>query len=158
MQEKEGYFPLFVSLTGRRILIAGAGRVAARRAEILLSFGAKLSVTAPECSGEMDELIKRENSDVLCYLKRPFAERDLQEADFVLAATDDIALNRHIAKLCRERGIPVNNASDQADCDFFFPAILQADGLTVGVSSGGRDHKKVAEVCERLRCFFGTAF
>lgn len=157
MQEKGAYFPLFVSLAGKRILIAGAGQVAARRAKVLISFGAKLSVTAPECSEEMAELLKEKGRDVLCYEKRVFTEEDLRDADLVLAATDDTALNHHIAKLCREKKIPVNNASDQRDCDFFFPAIVQAKGLTVGVSSGGRDHGKVAGICEELRAFFGTA-
>lgn len=157
MQEKGAHFPLFVSLEGKRILIAGAGQVAARRAKVLISFGAKLSVTAPECSAGMAELLKEKGRDVLCYERRMFTEEDLRDADFVLAATDDAVLNHHIAGLCRERGIPVNNASDQADCDFFFPAILQAEGLTVGVSSDGKDHRKVAQVCEKLRGFFGTA-
>lgn len=157
MQEKNRVFPLFVSLAGKRVFVAGAGRIAARRTEVLLSFGAKLSVTAPECSEEMAGLLKRERADVLCYRKGMFAERDLEDADLVLAATDDIALNHHIAEICREKRIPVNNASAQADCDFFFPAIVEAEGLTVGVSSGGSDHRKVAGVCEKLRRFFGTA-
>lgn len=157
MQEKGAYFPLFVSLAGKCILIAGAGQVAARRGRVLLSFGAKLSVTAPECSAEMAELLKEKDRDVLCYEKRMFTEEDLRDADLVLAATDDTALNHRIAKLCREKKIPVNNASDQRDCDFFFPAIVQAQGLTVGVSSGGRDHGKVAKTCEKLRAFFGAA-
>ena len=42
------YFPLFVNLSGKKILIVGAGSIALRRAEALSPFGAELMVTAPE--------------------------------------------------------------------------------------------------------------
>lgn len=151
------YFPVFISVEGRRIFIAGAGKIAARRARVLLSFGARIMVTAPECSGEMAKLLARsekEGGESLVYQKRCFEECDLEGADLVLAATDDADLNHEIAQLCKKRKLPVNNASSKEDCDFFFPAVLQEDGLTIGVSSGGSDHKKVAKICAKLRFFF----
>lgn len=154
MKKKYGYFPLFLSLEGKRIFIAGAGKIAARRAGVLLSFGADLFITAPEYFGEMAELLQGESSGSLIFQRKGFEERDLEGMDMVFAATDDPALNHRITKLCRERKIPVNNASCKKDCDFFFPAILQEGGLTIGVSSGGDDHKKVADVCGKLRRFF----
>ena len=150
MQNKP-YFPLFVSLEGKRVLLAGAGNIAARRARVLLSFGARLYIVAPERSKEMEELCEKEASGNIVYRKRCFGEQDLEQMDMAIAATDDDALNHEIAKLCKQKGILANNASSKEDCDFFFPAILQEGGLTIGVSSGGNDHKKVAEVCERLR-------
>lgn len=157
MGETREYFPLFVSLKGKRIFIAGAGKIAARRAENLLSFGAEVFVAAPECSEEMVGLLRDEKGKKLCYRQREFVESDLQGMDIVLAATDNSALNHRITETCRKKNIPVNNASDQSECDFFFPAIVQADGLTIGVVSGGRDHKKVALVCEKIRQFFEAA-
>lgn len=196
MKKKNRYFPLFLSLEGKRILIAGAGKIAARRAGVLLSFGAKVFVTAPECCGAMrallqgapdeeepgkeklkgqkeqepgkrklkeQELQEKELRDggrrdaaagEIVYRKRRFEESDLEGIDMVLAATDDPVLNHRITELCREESIPINNASCKEDCDFFFPAILQEDGLTIGVSSGGDDHKKVAEICAKLRRIF----
>ena len=47
------YFPLFVDLSGKKILIVGAGSIALRRAETLAPFGAELIVTAPEGRPEM---------------------------------------------------------------------------------------------------------
>ena len=177
--ENESYFPLFVSLKGKRVLLVGAGNIAARRARVLLSFGAKLYIVAPECSNEMEELLERETAshrmmslpetpemEELCkkgsdenliYRKRCFEERDLKQMDIVIAATDNVALNHEIVKLCKQKGILSNNASSQEDCDFFFPAILHEDGLTIGVSSNGNDHKKVAAVCKKLRRFFTLA-
>ena len=165
MEKERRYFPVFFSLEGKKILIVGAGQIATRRAKVLLSFGADVRIVAPEYCGELEKIGGSLGAQTggegkrgaLHCEKRTYEERDLQDMDIVLAATDDEALNHRIAVSCRRRKIPVNNASSQTDCDFFFPAVIQAEGLTIGVSSGGGDHKKVAKVCEKLRCFFGAA-
>ena len=41
-------FPLFIDLTDKKVLIVGAGAIAARRATVLVEFGAKVTVVAPE--------------------------------------------------------------------------------------------------------------
>ena len=158
MKEENDYFPLFISLKEKRILIVGAGKIAARRAPILRSFGAKLFLVSPKLSVEMESVCTQGSVENLVYRKRCFEENDLAGMDMVLAATDDVALNHEIAMLCKQKEIPVNNASCKEDCDFFFPAILRQDGLTIGVSSSGSDHKKVARVSEQLRRFFLNAF
>ena len=56
---------------------------------------------------------------------------------FVIAATDDREVNRGIAALCRERGIPVNAVDDKEQCTFLFPALVKRGDLTVGVSTAG---------------------
>ena len=48
MENKAGYFPLFVDLQGKNILIVGAGKIAARRATVLVEFGADVTVVAPD--------------------------------------------------------------------------------------------------------------
>ncbi len=154
MKESKNVFPLFISLEGKKILIAGAGKVAARRADILLSFNACLCIVAPEFSEEMERVLEQEAFTAqVRRQRRCFKKTDLEDMDMVLAATDDEELNHQITELCRQRKIAVNNASCQEDCDFFFPAVIQTEGLTIGVSSGGSDHKKVAATATKIREF-----
>lgn len=63
---------------------------------------------------------------------------DLESADFVIAATDDEALNGQIAEICKEKGIPVNVADDREKCTFYFPALVKDGPLTVGISTDGK--------------------
>ena len=52
------YFPLFVDIRGKDVLVAGGGAVAARRVESLLSFGARVTVVAPEIDGKIETLLR----------------------------------------------------------------------------------------------------
>ena len=112
-------FPLFLELEGRPCLVVGGGPVALRKAKALEDCGARVTVVAPEVCG------------------RGFADADVEGMTLVLAATNDRALNRRVADLCRARGIPVNAVDDPANCTFVFPAVLRKGPMTVAVSSGG---------------------
>ena len=43
-------FPLFIDLKDKKVLIVGAGAIAARRATVLTEFGTKVTVVAPEAA------------------------------------------------------------------------------------------------------------
>lgn len=54
------YFPVFIDLEGKKCLVVGGGRVAARKAAQLLDYGANLLVVAKEISPAMRELAAAE--------------------------------------------------------------------------------------------------
>lgn len=64
----------------------------------------------------------------------------------VLAATDDHELNHAVVKACKKRGILVNTCDDKSQCDYYFPAVTEVDGVTIGLNSGGKDPQKVSRV------------
>ena len=103
------WFPFFIQLEGARGLLVGGGRVACRKAEKLLPFGARLTVVAPEICAELAGMAG------LTLCRRPFADSDLDPApDFVIAAAGDRALNRRVAALCKARRIRL--AGTEIDC------------------------------------------
>ena len=112
-------FPLFMELSGRRCLVVGGGKVANRKAAALRNCGAVVTQVAPEVCG------------------RGFEDGDIEGMTLVVTATDDPALNRHVADLCRRRGIPVNVVDDPANCTFVFPAVFRKGPITAAISSGG---------------------
>lgn len=162
------YLPLFCDMTGKEVLVFGAGKIAARRVEVLLSFGAAVTLAAPEFAPEMEELVRRffvpegERTDRAEHVSKAGKIREIkrcayrpgsipEEMDYVLAVTDDPAVNEAIYRECRHREIPVNVASDQTKCDFYFPAVIESEDVIIGVTSGGRNHKKVREIAQRIR-------
>ena len=120
------YFPFFVELSGRSGLIVGGGAVALRKAGKLLPYGPKLTVVAPEILPQLAAL------PGVQLLARPFQPQDLDGQSFVIAAADDPAVNRLVASLARERGIPVNAADSKEVSTFLFPALVRRGELSVG--------------------------
>lgn len=124
------YFPMFVDLENRIVLIVGGGTVAARKAEKLLPFGSRIRVVAPQICGELEAM------DVEC-IRRGFEAEDVCGAFAVITATDDAALNARVSGLCKAKGIPVNSVDDAENCTFLFPSLVKRGKLTVGISTSG---------------------
>ena len=69
---------------------------------------------------------------------------------FVLAAAAP-EVNEKIVCDCRKKKIPVNNASNRDQCDFYFPGIYMQEGLVVGITASGLDHKKARRIREEIQ-------
>ena len=156
MEEK--FFPVFISMKNRQIWLIGAGNIALRRAAGLLDFGAVLTVIAPEISAGFYELQRTCGEERLILEKKKFVPGSIPAEGllFVLSATDDRETDRAVYAECKEKGISVNIASDQTMCDFQFPALIQQENLVIGVNSGGRDHRKVRRISEKIRKWIGS--
>ncbi len=126
------YFPLFMELKDRDCLVVGGGRVAWRKVKVLMDFGARVSVVAPEIIPEIGELVPVQ------LLEREFLDTDVQGRTLVVAATDNEVLNRRISGLCQEHGIPVNAVDQTQDCSFIFPAYVKQGEVVAAFSSGGQ--------------------
>lgn len=130
-------FPLFVDISGRRVMVAGAGKIGARRAAALAQFGASVLVVAPEGCPDMKRM---EQEGLVHWERRHFEEMDLTGAWMAVAATDNSEVNDRIARLSREKGILVSHAGDRDQCDFYFPGIARQGNVVLGVTAGGSDH------------------
>ncbi len=141
-------FPVFINMNGVVAVIAGGGPVAARRAGVLLRFGAAVKVVSPTLSPDMEVLL---GSAGLRWIRREVEADDLDGATLAVAATDDREANRNFGLEAKERGILVSVADRREECSFYFPAVVQAGSLTVGLASNNGDHALVKRVAARLR-------
>jgi len=128
-------FPIFIELEEYPCLVVGAGRIAARKIQTLVSYGAKITVTAPRVC---DEVMRLAESGRIFLHRRAFEPGDLDGKGLVFVATDDEAVSHEVASLCRERHILVNVADVKPECDFYFPALVRRGDVVVGISSGGK--------------------
>ena len=94
------YFPLFIDLSEKKLVVFGAGRIARRRITVLSQFTPALTVIAPDCLPEVEELAAEGK---IRYLKKVYEEEDLEGADIVFAATNDHAVNDRISGGCQKR-------------------------------------------------------
>lgn len=124
------YFPMFVDLEGKNVLIVGGGRVAARKVEKLLPFGCRITVVSSRIREEIHAM-------GVSVSGRDFEDIDMEDRDMVIAATDDPQLNTRVCNLAKKMGIPVNSVDDKKNCTFLFPSLVKRGKLTVGVCSSG---------------------
>lgn len=142
------YFPLFVDLSRKTVVVVGGGAIAKRRICTLMAFTPNITVIAPAIHPELEPLVAQGR---IQYQARTYRPADLERAGLVLAATGDAQCNQEIVRHCRARGIPVNTASDHTQCDFFFPGVVRQENVVVGVTASGKDHHQAREVTEQIR-------
>jgi siroheme synthase-like protein len=127
-------YPLFLNLSGRDVLLIGAGEVALQKIRTLLPCGAKLHVVAPEATLEIQQLA---SGGELRWSARAYQPSDLEGAAVVFAATDDRAIQKRVAAEARERRILVNIVDVPALCDFYAAATVQRGDIQIAISTGG---------------------
>jgi precorrin-2 dehydrogenase/sirohydrochlorin ferrochelatase len=123
-------YPVNLVVAGRRCLVVGGGRVAARKAAGLLACGAVVHVVAPEVGDEVHAL------DVTVE-ERPYERGEVGGYRYVVAATDDPSVNRAVFEDGEAAGVWVNSADDPANCSATLPAVVRRGPITVAVATGG---------------------
>ena len=137
------FFPMFVDLSDKKIVVVGGGNIATRRLMTLLQFTRNITAVAPKTTMELHELGK---AGFVNLINRPVKRSDFAMAFMVIAATNDWKLNDEIYRVCKEQGIYVNVADDKSKCDFYFPGIYMQDEVVVGITASGLNHKKARRV------------
>ena len=142
------YFPMFVDLSDKNVVVIGGGSVASRRIRTLLAFTRNITVIAPQVAPEVQEMAKLGQIELV---QRPVKRSDFTMAYMVLAATNDHKLNDDIYRVCKEEGIYVNVSSDRDKCDFYFPGVYMKENVVVGVTASGTDHFLARRVREEIQ-------
>ena len=141
------FFPLFVDLSEKRILVVGGGKIGTRRINTLLSFSDCITVVDPSPSESVKKLFE---TGRIRLLRESFREETISDADIVLSCTDNQEINQKIYQACKRLGIPVNIASDKSMCDFYFPGIAKNGNIVIGITASGMDHHQAKMVRQRI--------
>ncbi|MGJ8670469.1 MAG: siroheme synthase CysG [Oceanococcus sp.] len=128
------FFPLFVRLSGREVLIVGGGAVAARKARLLLKSNARIRLLSPDLAEETQALLAEAQ---VSWMQSGFQVEHFGEPALVIAASDDAALNRQVASLAQSRNVPVNVVDDAHSSSVIMGAIVDRSPVVVALSSGG---------------------
>jgi len=147
--------PLNIDMQGKTALVVGGGKVALRKAHVLLTAGASLRVVAPEICRELVELAAR---GAVAVRRGYYVAADLDAAFLAVAATDDAAVNRAVAADALVRGILVMVADNPPVGNCTFPAVLRRGDLEITVSTGGRCPTLAAEIRDMIAGAIGDEY
>ncbi len=128
------YFPAFIKLDNKKVLLVGGGNIALEKLEKLLDFTKDISLISLDYSEQILELIKKEN---LLFEQRAYRVGDIKESAIVIVAVDDLGLQKEIFDESKEYKCLCNSVDSVEYCDFIFPSYVKKEELTVAVSTSG---------------------
>lgn len=132
-------FPLHIDIVGNNCTVFGGGEAAARRAEVLLRFGAKVTVISPDLCPTLEQM-SAENT--VRHIPRKYFRGDCTNSQLCIAATNDNDMNIRIATECKAKSIPVNVTSPADYGTFHFPRVIIQDDLVVTIAGNASTEKK----------------
>lgn len=152
MEKQKRFFPLFINMEHKKVLVFGGGTIAARRVEAFWRFGADVHVVAPQIAEEILALTQKRNEEygTVTVEQRPYRRSEIADVDYVVAATNDEQTNLIIGRECRHKDILVNVASDKSMCDFYFPGLVETRDFVIGITANGTDHGAVKKLREKI--------
>lgn len=137
------FFPLFVNIENKEVLIIGGGKIGGRKAQTLREYGGNITVYSEKVIEEIilaDENIKVVNKNV-SHDKAEIKEL-VKKYFLVVAATDDTELNDRISHVCMSENILVNNASSKTEMNAMFTAVVKNDEFQIGIGSYGKSCRR----------------
>ena len=123
-------FPAFLKLAGRKVVVVGAGPVAASKIESLVAAGARITVVAPDVVAD----IERAPVEIQ---RRSFDAADLDGAWFVVAAAPP-DVNAAVRDAASARQLFVNAVDDPPNATAYLGGIVRKHGVTLAISTDGR--------------------
>ncbi|GLT17983.1 ferrochelatase [Vibrio zhanjiangensis] len=142
------YFPLFMNLRNRPILVVGGGEVACRKVDSLIRAGANVSIVSPKIDTYLQNLVERNE----CQWIQNFYSKELLDRKYlqVWATTDNPDLNHRVHADAKALGILVNVVDDQPYCDFITPSMINRGRIQIAISSGGASPVLIRNIREQL--------
>jgi len=141
--------PAFWRLSGRTVLLIGAGEAAARKLRLLRRAGAmvRLHPTGEALHAEIQRAL---GEGGVQRIDRPVCAADADGAALAIVALEDEIDARAAVAVLRAARTPVNAVDRPELCDFLFPAIVDRSPIIIGISSAGASPVLARRVRARL--------
>jgi precorrin-2 dehydrogenase/sirohydrochlorin ferrochelatase len=150
--EPKVYYPIFLNLKNKVVVIIGGGKVAERKALTLLKTGADLTVISPVLTKKLErEKVKGR----IKHIRRQYRKGDLKSAFLVIAATDFPVTNEQVSK---DAPCLVNVVDTPHLCNFIVPSVIKRNPLTIAVSTSSISPALSRSIRKELEKMYGSEF
>ncbi|MCW8997960.1 MAG: bifunctional precorrin-2 dehydrogenase/sirohydrochlorin ferrochelatase, partial [Kangiellaceae bacterium] len=128
------FLPINIDIKGQPCLIIGGGEIALRKGSLLIKAGAKVRFLATEFISQIISLGDEGKAEVT---KQVYQSDCLMGQRLIVAATDDLQVNRKISQDANAMGLLVNVVDQKILCNFIMPSIVNRGSLSISISSSG---------------------
>ncbi|MEO0342334.1 MAG: siroheme synthase CysG [Pseudomonadota bacterium] len=127
-------FPMFLTMTGRRVVIAGGGEQAAQKARLILKTEAEIVLLADELDAELIGLVEQGKAT---HIAGPLTKAHFKDAALVFVATGCAGADAALHDVAKAAGGVVNVVDRPELCDAITPSIVDRDPVVVAIGTEG---------------------
>ena len=146
-------FPVFLKLEDLKLLIIGGGNVGLEKLQAVIqnspaTFIHLVSVTIHE---KIYEIAKKHSN--ITIEQRPYSISDLDNADLIIAAVNNLKTSEQIREDAHQKGKLVNVADKPELCDFYLSSVVRKGNLKIAISTNGKSPtiaKRLKEVITNM--------
>jgi siroheme synthase-like protein len=149
------YYPIYLDLKDRAVLVVGGGAIAEGKAQQLVEAGARVRLVSPTLTPLLSGLVA---GGVIEHVPDRFKKDDLKDVFLVISATDDQAVNEEVARLAGELGLLCNVVDQPSLCNFITPALVKRGELQISVSTGGGSPSLTQRVKREVAALIGEEY
>jgi len=158
-------YPAGLVVDGRRCLVVGGGRVAARKVAGLVACNADVHVIAPDVDPAITAMTATTTTATtaagsVTVHRRAYEPGDVAEGGYwlVITATGDTATNQQVYDDATAAGVWCNSADDPERCTFTLPAVHRQGSITLTVATGGHSPALAGWLRDRLAAEVGPEY
>jgi precorrin-2 dehydrogenase len=131
----KSWYPAFLDVEGRRVLVVGGGPVATDKTATLASHGARVRLVSPDVTEALAAMVADGAVDE--HRPRAYEPEDLDGCFLAISATGVDEVDRRVWNDAESRGIPLNVPGAPPLCSFLVPSTVRRGALSIAVSTGG---------------------
>lgn len=149
------YYPIFLNLKRKRVLLFGGGQVALRKAKSLIQSEARLSVISKDFS---DAFVRFAKSKKIKLRKGSQIPKQINRYSLIITATSDASFNRSVYQVCSRKGIWMNAVDDPKHSSFIVPSVVRRGNLQIAISTGGASPALAKLLRQKFETELGTNY
>lgn len=149
------FYPIFLDLRDRLVILVGGGEVALEKAEGLLPMGARLRVIAPRLHPELRRLAEQ---GALESVPRAYRRGDLRGAFLVFSERLGEPVHQELLQEAEEQQQWLNVQDETRFCSFIAASVVRQGDLTLTISTAGRAPALAVRIRQRMERFFGQHY
>jgi precorrin-2 dehydrogenase / sirohydrochlorin ferrochelatase len=149
------YYPVFLDIKDRKIIIVGGGLVAERKVKNLRTYGCLIYICANTLTPYLHDLVTENTIKRVEYHEIP---EHMKGAFMAIAATDDPTINREVSLMAKERQVLINAVDQPDDCTFIVPSVVRRGELHIAISTGGKSPALAKRIRRSLESVYGDEY
>jgi uroporphyrin-III C-methyltransferase/precorrin-2 dehydrogenase/sirohydrochlorin ferrochelatase len=144
------YFPVFLDLDGRRVVVVGGGEKAAQKLRLLAKTRGRITVIAETYC---EEVVDMAHARQMRLEQRPFAQSDVCGAALIIGAEQIAERNTEVSMAARTHGVPVNIVDAPNLSTAILPAIVDRDPVVIAIGTEGASPVIARDLRARLEAW-----